>query len=150
MGFSITQAKAALAATDTGEDVQAALEFLISNGAAGGSDGGRNGSRGSTPDEEDRYREPPELPRRPSARNADRVRSELDRRDTTSPRERERGSGKGTPTNVSEQAGELLAQASTIGMTWFNKANAAWKDVQKVAGEKVQKVSCHLIQAEPF
>ena len=41
MGFSITQARAALAATDSGEDVQAALEVLISNGAAGG--GGTEG-----------------------------------------------------------------------------------------------------------
>ncbi|KAK1218428.1 auxilin-like clathrin-binding protein required for normal clathrin function [Marasmius sp. AFHP31] len=138
MGFSISQAKAALAATETGEDVQAALEFLISNGAAGGDEGGRHGSRRSTPDVEDRYREPPELPRRPSSGrpNADRGRSDPERTSTTSPRDRERGSGNGTPTNVSEQADRLLAQASTIGMTWFNRANAAWKDVQKVAGER--------------
>ncbi|KAL0566915.1 auxilin-like clathrin-binding protein required for normal clathrin function [Marasmius crinis-equi] len=147
MGFSITQAKAALAATDSGEDVQAALDFLISNGAAGGGDDGRQRSRRASPDEDERGRgsdEPPELPRRPNARRqgSDRGQVEPDRANATSPRsmrERDRMGAQSTQANISEHADKFLTQASTIGMSLFNRANAAWKDVQKVAGEKVQK-----------
>ncbi|KAF9254114.1 hypothetical protein L218DRAFT_1082480 [Marasmius fiardii PR-910] len=142
MGFSITQAKTALAATDDGEDVQGALDILISNGATEG--GSRSRSTKSSPDEEnerERERERhdnrrPELHERPvgQRQGSGRDRQGFDRTSTASLRQREREDGAQTQ-NISEQADKLLAQASTIGLSLFNRANAAWKG----AGERVQK-----------
>ncbi|KAK7056238.1 auxilin-like clathrin-binding protein required for normal clathrin function [Paramarasmius palmivorus] len=143
MGFSITQSRAALAATDTGEDVQAALEILISNGAAGGDENAADNRRQSNrrddgwgdEDEDDR---PPSLPRRPAPERQASNRSVRDR-------EGERPTSPSDPRNqtpnISEQADKIFAQASTIGISLFNRANAAWKDgkerVQKAYEERV-------------
>ncbi|KAJ3735911.1 hypothetical protein DFJ43DRAFT_1054958 [Lentinula guzmanii] len=112
MGFSVTQAQAALASTDSGQDVQAALEILISNGAAGGGE------------------EPMLRPRRD--------RQIAQQRQRESERERSRSSPS-EPAGL--QADKILAQASEIGFSLFNRANAAWKEgkerVQKVYEEKV-------------
>ncbi|KAG7092024.1 hypothetical protein E1B28_008406 [Marasmius oreades] len=143
MGFSITQAKTALAATDTGQDVQGALDILISNDSAGGGGGGGSSERERStpvPDEDDeRESRPrprhdnrrPEQPRRPVPQ---RQRQDSDRPGSASSRQRERE--REAQRNISKQADKLLAQASTIGLSLFNRANAALKD----AGEKVQKV----------
>ena len=105
MGFSITQARTALAATDTGTDVQAALEILFANGAAGGSES-RPRSR---EDHEDAP--PPRLPRRrPDA---------PPRRDSSPSR---RGDG-----ILGDQASVYIAQASEVGSTLLKNASAFWK-----------------------
>ncbi|KAJ3787612.1 hypothetical protein GGU10DRAFT_308639 [Lentinula aff. detonsa] len=136
MGFSVTQAQAALASTDSGQDVQAALEILISNGAAGGGEGddgeGRSFTRGKTRDQ-----------RTPSPLEEPMLRPRRDRqiaqqRQRESERERSRSSPS-EPAGL--QADKILAQASEIGFSLFNRANAAWKEgkerVQKVYEEKV-------------
>ncbi|GJE87423.1 hypothetical protein PsYK624_035060 [Phanerochaete sordida] len=128
MGFSIQQARVALAATDTGLDVEAALETLLSNGAAGS----------STP--------PPEPPTRERERPRERPRERRDedpallgqripgRRDRQrDPLSRE-DSGL-AERNMQDQADKLLAQASEIGLSMFNRANALWKQGR----EKVQQ-----------
>ncbi|KAI0089293.1 hypothetical protein BDY19DRAFT_889810 [Irpex rosettiformis] len=133
MGFSIQQACVALAATDTGLDVQAALETLLSNGAAAGSRPTSSQSRRpheqetglsrdvDVSDPEDVHPPPPHIhPRR------DRTR-EPPARSQFSP-----GDGQ---KNIEDKANELIAQASTFGLSMFNRANALWKESK----EKVQK-----------
>lgn len=132
MGFSPQQARVALAATDTGLDVQAALDTLLSNGAGAG-------SRHTSPPPPARGRdhgrqreivgsEPDDIapPRQRIHPRRDRQR-EVTRADSTLSAEAQK--------NIQDQANELLAQASTIGLSMFNRANALWKESK----EKVQK-----------
>lgn len=107
----------ALAATDTGLDVQAALEMLLSNGAASSSD--------------------PPTPRRQSPANV----PALPRGHRDRIRERSRSSslqGDGDPreTNLQEQADKLISQASEIGISMLNKASIFWREGK----ERMQKV----------
>ncbi|PVF97570.1 hypothetical protein CPB86DRAFT_874043 [Serendipita vermifera] len=123
MGFTPEQARLALAATDTGLDVEAALESLL---AAGGDV--------TSPE----MRDQPEYPASPP-------------RPRQVPREpvdpgRARASGTSTPSNTSAnvqfQADKLLAQASEIGFNMFTKANAFWnqgKEVVQKAYEESRK-----------
>ncbi|KAI0371504.1 hypothetical protein BV20DRAFT_965253 [Pilatotrama ljubarskyi] len=141
MGFSIQQARVALAATDTGLDVQAALEMLLSNGAA---------SSSLAPEQQ------PESRRRPQREAGHERYYESDEGDTLPQRQpprpparsppqaqrptRERPAREGTPNsdaqkNLQEQADKILAQASEIGLTMFNRANAFWKEGK----ERVQR-----------
>lgn len=130
MGFTPQQARVALAATDTGLDVQAALETLIANGAASG----------SSPPPEPRIRERPRdrvRERQPERYDDD---DELPRQRIPARRDRQREppsrENSGTSEqNVQAQADKLLAQASEIGLSVFNRANALWKESR----EKVQK-----------
>ncbi|THH10304.1 hypothetical protein EW146_g8412 [Bondarzewia mesenterica] len=131
MGFSVDQARVALASTDTGLDVQAALETMLANGAGA-----------STPSPEVIH---PERRRR--------HREELHDGDgfASSPRGRHRPDqprrlhahtrpsqedASSQETNYQQQADKLLAQASEIGLSVFNRANAFWNQGK----EKVQKV----------
>ncbi|KAK0207123.1 hypothetical protein DFS33DRAFT_645891 [Desarmillaria ectypa] len=127
MGFSIQQARIALASTDSGLDVEAALETLLNNGAGSSS----------------RPTPPPTLPRRPPLSGRDS--SSHSSQSSTRHRKRERStsspSASHADSNIQEQADKLLAQASELGFSIFNKANAAWKEgrerVQKAYAERV-------------
>lgn len=134
MGFSPQQARVALAATDTGLDVQAALETLLTNGAGSSS-----------------LRSSPQPQSRRGDHQLQRESEEADVQDAISTRQRipqrrdrqreppHRGNSAITPDsqrNIQDQANELLAQASTIGLSMFNRANALWKEGK----EKVQRV----------
>ncbi|PIL37590.1 hypothetical protein GSI_01284 [Ganoderma sinense ZZ0214-1] len=140
MGFSVQQARIALAATDTGLDVQAALETLLSNGAAS-----------SSPPPEHQ-----EEPRRRQQRRPTRTRDYgSDEEDGASaPRSRQQRPARdrqrpdGTPPpradgqrNLQEHADKLISQASEIGMNMFTRANAFWKEgkerVQRAYEERV-------------
>ncbi|KAJ3818538.1 hypothetical protein F5880DRAFT_1599364 [Lentinula raphanica] len=125
MGFSITQARTALASTESGQDVQAALEILISNGAAGGNEG--------------RITENTRDHRTPSPTEEPKPRIRRDRQ-IAQQRQRER-TNTSSPESGGIQADKILAQASEIGFSLFNRANAAWKEgkerVQKVYEERV-------------
>ena len=116
MGFSVQQARVALAATDTGLDVQAALEMLLSNGAA-------SSSSPPTP----RRQSPanvPALPRGHRDRIKERSRSSSLQRDSES-----------HESNLQDQADKLIAQASEIGISMLNKASIFWREGK----ERVQK-----------
>ncbi|KAI0326730.1 hypothetical protein GY45DRAFT_68712 [Cubamyces sp. BRFM 1775] len=142
MGFSIQQARVALAATDTGLDVQAALDMLLSNGAASSSpapeqqpESRRRPSRepgheryyGS---DEEEGGPPQRQQQRPPTRSPPQAqRSTRDRPARDSPL------GPEAQKNLQEQADKLLAQASEIGLNMFNKANAFWKEGK----ERVQR-----------
>ena len=126
MGFSVQQARLALAATlgpgtSEGEshwDVQAAAENLASDGAAA-VQRARDGSSMSGSHNGDPRQQPRRAPRRQTDRNS----------------ERESGPAnlqKNTPSHVDggedvSNAEDLLAQASAIGFSVLKSANAYWK-----------------------
>ncbi len=127
MGFSIQQARVALAATDTGLDVQAALEMLLSNGA-GASSPGPEEQRQRRPQREpghERYygsdEEDLPPPARASPQSQARSARERPGRDDTPP------TGD-TARNLQGQADEIITQASKIGLSMFNRANALFKE----------------------
>lgn len=127
MGFSPQQARIALAATDTGLDVQAALDNLLSNGVGSATppiaqDGPRRPDRRQPQRQDtDSDQDVPSHSRRPP-RRVDSI-----QRETPPPGDPQR--------NLQDQADRLLAQASEIGLSMFNRANAFWKEGK----EKVQK-----------
>jgi tetratricopeptide (TPR) repeat protein len=120
MGFSPQQARIALAATDTGLDVQAALETLLSNGA---------GDTSTPP--------PPSLDRDYGARPPPR-RPPNQRVNSTRDRELPRGAEREMqqPQELNVQAEKIIAQASEIGINVLNRANAFWKESK----EKAQRI----------
>lgn len=126
MGFMPQEARAALAATqnDNGLDVQAAAEMLL-NGGGGGAGGGRHEER-EEPREEPRRRARPSANRNPSSGP-----------ERSSPA---RSPGDGAlPVPLQEHADKLIAQASTLGLSVFNRANTLWtqgKEKAKVLYEE--------------
>ncbi|KAG8739225.1 hypothetical protein FRC10_005856 [Ceratobasidium sp. 414] len=123
MGFSIQQAKVALANTPTGTDVQAALESLLGGTQPTASD------PDLTADDLERFREEDTAARREQ--------EEIERR-----RRRRAGPSRSAvlqqtneePTSqIQETADQLLAQASVIGASIFNRANVFWKEGKEKA-----------------
>lgn len=147
MGFSPQQARLALAATDTGLDVQQALEMLLSNGATG--EGGEadapaaiflasENSGFRDDDDEEQSASPPRPPPSHSRRQPPDRGSPLaggSRRNIQTP---PLASGE-----FQDKADKLLAQASEIGLNMFNRANALFKDgkvkVQRAYEERAAK-----------
>ena len=121
MGFGPIEARNALAATDTGLNVEAALEMLLAEREIPGS------SRSSPAPPEGRR-----TAQRPQGLRDDEQRPPIRRQPTgpTTTRDNEGSS------NIQDQADKLLAQASEIGMNVFSRANALWSQGK----EKVQKV----------
>ncbi|KAI0722509.1 hypothetical protein C8Q76DRAFT_766779 [Earliella scabrosa] len=131
MGFSLQQARVALAATDTGLDVQAALEMLLSNGAGGSSSPApeRQPERQRRPQREpgheryygsDEEDAPPRQPQRPRQGQTQRTARERPGREETPSAEGQ--------LNLQEQADKFIAQASGFGLSVFNRANALLKE----------------------
>ncbi|KAG8786854.1 hypothetical protein FRC12_016166 [Ceratobasidium sp. 428] len=123
MGFSIQQAKRALENTSTGTDVQAALESLL-----GGTQPATNDEDISAEDLE-RFREEDAAVRREQ--------EEAERR-----RRRRAGPSRSAvlqqanqepSSQMQDKADQLLAQASIIGASMFNRANALWKEGKEKA-----------------
>lgn len=118
MGFSPQQARTALAKTEGGVDVQAALESLL---------GGEGSARPSPqPEERELERDRP----RPAPRRNTNTREQT--RDTSSPSHAQGQS----PQQLQDQADKLLAQASEIGLNMFNKGFSLWNQGK----EKAQKM----------
>jgi len=124
MGFGPVEARNALAATDTGINVEAALEMLLAEREA-------TGPSRTSPAPPERRRAPQRLQRLQD----DEPRPPLPRRRTDPAITRDDPSGEGS-SNIQGQADKLLAQASEIGLNVFSKANALWSQGK----EKVQKV----------
>ena len=130
MGFSVSQAKKALAATKNGQDVQAALETLL-----GGNGGSNLNERSSTPSihaAQTRATPPPHPssvrgpPKGQKERERERKERELlrtRREDTSSTR-----AGPTTAADIQDQADKLLSQASEIGLSVLSRASAFWKE----------------------
>lgn len=129
MGFSIQQARTALAATDSGQDVQGAMEILLAQNAA---------SEGEVREahEEAQQREEAERRRRQQARRQGPSRA------TVAPAVRENEpsdeTNGDTLNQLADQADKVLAQASEIGASLFNKANSFWKSANKAIEERTK------------
>ena len=123
MGFGPIEARNALAATDTGINVEAALEFLLAERES-------SGPSNVSPVPTGRGRNLPH----PRDLPEDEPRPPVRRRPTDPPPSE-------SSANIQDQADRLLAQASEIGFNVFNKANALWsqgKDkVQKAYEERI-------------
>ncbi|CAE6504759.1 unnamed protein product [Rhizoctonia solani] len=122
MGFSIQQAKRALANTSTGTDVQAALESLLATG-------GHNSREDQGPGEED-------LERFRAEDEAAREQYEIERQRRRARPSRESASeaiDEDSTRQLQERADQLLAQASVFGTNMFNRANALWKEGKEKA-----------------
>lgn len=138
MGFPPDRARAALAATATGEDVQAALESLL-------------GSRGGTPaaprDEEDEWDRERAAARRYEDDEADReaarrarhaARRAGPKRDAVRPRADEYGGPSGgiggvNADELAEHADRIVAQATEIGASMLSKASLFWNQGKEKA-----------------
>ncbi|OWZ80608.1 UBA/TS-N domain-containing protein [Cryptococcus neoformans Bt85] len=117
MGFAPAQARQALAKTSTGVDVQEALDLLL----------GGAGPSGSTPEVHDveydqRKRQEAEKERR-RRRRAGPSRESVKPRTTE---QQEQDAAAAAAVNAQEQAERILAQASEIGQSMFNKATLFW------------------------
>ncbi|OXG23532.1 UBA/TS-N domain-containing protein [Cryptococcus neoformans Tu401-1] len=118
MGFAPAQARQALAKTSTGVNVQEALDLLL----------GGAGPSGSTPEVHDveydqRKRQEAEKERR-RRRRAGPSRESVKPR-TTEQQEQDAAAA-AAAVNAQEQAERILAQASEIGQSMFNKATLFW------------------------
>jgi hypothetical protein len=142
MGFSISQAKKALAATANGQDVQAALESLLS-----GDINGQSPPPSSIQAPQARATPPPPPPppsssshrsnvRAPPKGQKERERERKERESQRIRREDTSGAGSTTAADIQDQADKLLSQASEIGLSVLSRASAFWKEGK----EKVVKV----------
>jgi len=126
MGFSPAQARAALAKTESGVDVQAALESLLGSGASNGDVGGRDEL------EMDDERIAREMQAREERRMEERRARHAARRagpsrdSVRTDRERERHGHGDDADDFSKQADQLMAQASEIGASMLSKATSFW------------------------
>ena len=122
MGFSPAQARSALVKTPSGNDVEAALELLLAeqNGRAGGSEADEDQMERETARREEAERERRRRRRAGPSRDSVKVTSREELLDNE---------------NLSE-ADKILAQASEIGQTVFNKASMLWNSSK----EKAMKV----------
>ena len=142
MGFSVSQAKKALAATENGQDVQAALESLLSGGNNGGSNFNERSPTPSIHVTQTRATPPP-APHPPNVRGLPKGQKERERerkeRELHRARREDASSTKAGPTtaaDIQDQADKLLSQASEIGLSVLSRASAFWKEGK----EKVVKV----------
>ncbi|KAF9516794.1 hypothetical protein BS47DRAFT_1314950 [Hydnum rufescens UP504] len=133
MGFSPQEAREALAATDTGVDVQAALDALLDGAQPSSTSPNRNARRpeNARRDREeglDHPRRPRAGPSRPPAVPAASASSDPGSSTALS------------PAQLKEQADKVLLHASEIGMNVFNRANAFWSQgkaqLQKVYDDR--------------
>ena len=135
MGFSPNQARAALASTGSGLDVQAALETLLSEASGSSPTPAGQTTSAQSQRQSDNFQdgdgwgdEQPEL-------DAPRQRT----RHQTHP-SLERPLPSSSEANYQQHADKIIAQASEIGTQLFQRANAFWKEgktkVQKAYEER--------------
>lgn len=121
IGFSVRQAKDALAATSTGVDVESALEILLHQDVSAPSENRREEGEIEVVAMQRKSTRPQNSSRSKAHFSSLPVQSD-------SPLPSQQG--------LQDQADKILTQASTIGINMFNKANAFWKESR----EKVVKV----------
>lgn len=132
MGFSVEQAKKALANSKDGTDIQAALESLLST--SGGTEARREASTNERISE---TQEIPPVRRGPPRGFRERERERLERMHREPECEHQIPSGgSDVVSDMQEHADKLLSQASEIGLSVLSKASAFWKENK----ERVVKV----------
>lgn len=133
MGFSPQQARQALAATETGLDVSAALEMLLNKASREqpsdeqGTDDDRRLAMSMQREEEHRQK----AVRRAPPAGARRTEAEEDTR----------SSGLDIPVEWQKQADQIYSQASEIGASVFSKANAFWTSAKAQAQRAIDERS---------
>ena len=130
MGFSPNQARAALVSTESGLDVQAALEKLLSDTSNSSPTSPEQTASGGSQRQRDRLQEYDGWGDEQQDESSSRPRS----------RHQPHPSGELLPPSSSEanyqqQADKIITQASEIGSQLFQRANAFWKEGKS----KVQK-----------
>ncbi|KAJ2920907.1 hypothetical protein H1R20_g16187, partial [Candolleomyces eurysporus] len=129
MGFSIQQAKNALAKTETGTDVQAALEMLL------------GGDEADAPSSTETRERPSSRPSPPLQRRFNYDDDDDDSRAHAANRRRQQvarqpsGPAEASTPNLQDHADKILNQASEIGLSVLTKASLFWNQGK----EKVQK-----------
>ncbi|KAF9379541.1 hypothetical protein CPB97_008907 [Podila verticillata] len=133
MGFSAERAKLALAMTENGRDIEAAIEYLVQNDEA---------------EDQRRQRKEPSTNRR---READSERSGPSRHDEdddpplTNYRRRNQAQELSRAQQLQQQKDKLVGSASIFGMSVLSKAN----DLYKQGREKVQAVMEDMTADDP-
>ncbi|KAG8917109.1 hypothetical protein FRC00_014025, partial [Tulasnella sp. 408] len=146
MGFSIQQARIALAATETGTDVEAAMEILLTQAAVKEEDE-REIQQASRGQEAEREREEAERRRRQQARRQGPSRANVPAApngDGAGPRRRVSGNQEGDPQalgGLADHADKVLTQASELGANLLGKANAFWKSANKAYEDRVKSAT---------
>lgn len=133
MGFSPSQARQALSKTDSGTNVEAALELLLRDAPPASATGDRLQSRDVEDDAAERRRRRRQGPSRATLDKPD-ARSEASL------------SSAGAPV-VNLQTDKLLSQASEIGLNMFSKANSLW-NTGKERAQKLYEERAAALQAE--
>ncbi|KAG8923414.1 hypothetical protein FRC01_012790, partial [Tulasnella sp. 417] len=145
MGFSIQQARIALAATETGADVEAAMEILLTQAAVREEDE-REMQQASRGEETEREREA-ERRRRQQARRQGPSRANVPAAangDGPAQRRRASGNQEGDAQSpdalgqLADHGNKVLTQASEIGANLLGKANAFWKSANKAYEDRVK------------
>ena len=135
MGFSPIQARAALASTESGLDVQAALEILLSDTSNPPSIPSEQMASGGPQRQRDRFHDSDGWSDGQRDMNSSRPRPRHQHRPS-----RDRPALESSETNYQQQADKIITQASEIGSQLFQRANAFWKEgksrVQKVYEER--------------
>ncbi|WWC85420.1 uncharacterized protein L201_000283 [Kwoniella dendrophila CBS 6074] len=143
MGFSPIQARQALSKTDSGLDVQAALEILLNGQTSNGSssisrmnneeDDDDMGEDDEVFVERERQRREEEEKERRRRRRQGPFRESVKAR-STDERNQEIGSTQAqAQAQAQEQAEKILAQASELGTNMFNKATTFWNTSKEKA-----------------
>ncbi|KAJ9123976.1 hypothetical protein QFC22_000767 [Naganishia vaughanmartiniae] len=127
MGFAPKQARKALAETDTGMNVEAALELLLARNTAGGQESDFRDPRQEDDDTSRREREQERRRRR---------REGPSRSTMATPTADPAGRRDIDEIPFADQADKILAQASAVGLSVFSKANSLWN----VGKERAQKI----------
>ncbi|WWC57706.1 uncharacterized protein I303_100240 [Kwoniella dejecticola CBS 10117] len=135
MGFSPVQARQALAATETGLDVQAALEILL--GSANTNTAGRSQGQDEFGEDDEDFVERERQRMEEEDRERRRRRRQGPSRNSVKARSaEEQERDREIEFSTQEQAEKYLAQASELGTNMFNKATSFWNSSK----EKAMKV----------
>ncbi|WVR03169.1 hypothetical protein IAU60_000160 [Kwoniella sp. DSM 27419] len=130
MGFSPQQARQALAKTETGVDVQAALEMLLGGQGTVRQPPSRTQGSASEDEGDDDMVEMQRRRREEEEREKRRRRRAGPSRDSVRARTQEERDEEAT---TAEQAEKYLAQASEIGANMFSKATSFWNSSKEKA-----------------
>jgi tetratricopeptide (TPR) repeat protein len=135
MGFSPNQARAALASTESGLDVQAALETLLSGASTSSPNFPEQRVSGGSQRERNRFQDNDGWGDDDHDSGLSRPRPQHQSRPS-----QERLPSSSSETNHQQQADKIISQASEIGSQLFQRANAFWKEgksrVQKAYDER--------------
>ena len=141
MGFSVEEAKKALANTKDGRDVPTALEILLGSRETGARHEGDQAVAEAQEPSLPARKGPPKGLRERERERRERIRRERDYGPSTPP------GGSDVVSDMQDHADKLLSQASEIGLSVLTKASVFWKQgkerVAKVYEERAAPPTIH-------